>query len=82
MMKRRLVAIQKDRVPDVLDRGLVLAHLMGDESKEMPNIRVMGFNLQDPPVDLLGGVKSSRLVMFQSRRENFRYPAHECPLSR
>ena len=58
-----------DRPSDVLDGKFVLAHLVGDDSQQVPGVGVVRLGGEDPPVALLGGRESARLMVLEGNRQ-------------
>ena len=65
------VAFQPDRPSDVFDGNLVLARLAGDHAEKMNRIGLIRFDLEDPPIDLLGGLQPAGLMVLERNRQCF-----------
>ncbi len=59
----RLGPHQADRPSNVLDRNLVLARLRSDHAEKMERVGLVRRDRENPPIDLLGSLKLSRLVV-------------------
>jgi hypothetical protein len=55
----------------VLDGDLVLAHLVSNHAEKMDRIRMARFRLQNSPVDLLGGLQPTGLMVLDRNRQYF-----------
>ena len=71
VMEGSLGPLQPDRPCNVLDGNLVLAHLAGDDSKQMQCIGMIRLDRQDPPIDLLGQVQPAGLVVLKGNLKCF-----------
>ena len=67
-MEGSLSPVQADGASNILDGNLVLAHLLGDDSQQMPRIGKIRLDLQNLPIDLLGNLESPRLMVLDGDR--------------
>jgi hypothetical protein len=72
-----LIPLQTDRPSDILDGNLVLANLVGNHTEKMPRIGMLRLGLQDPPIDLLGGLQPAGLVVLNRDRQCFGNRCHD-----
>jgi hypothetical protein len=75
-MEGSRTAVQADRPANVLDGNLVLARLGSDHAEKMNRIGLTRFNLQNPPVDLLGGLQPAGLMVLDRDRQCFGNRCH------
>ena len=60
---------------------LVLARLVSQHAEQMKRIGMVGIDLQDLPIDLLGRLEPTGLVVFQGQRECFGNRCHRVYLA-
>ena len=75
-MEGSRIAFQRDRPPDVLDGQLVLADLVSDQAEKMQRIGLIGFDREDLPIDLLGGLQPPGLMVLDRNRQCFGNRCH------
>ena len=67
-MKDSIGSLQLDRPSDMLGGDRVLAHLAGDDSKQVERIGMIRLGGENLAVDLLGSLKSPLLMVPDSNR--------------
>jgi hypothetical protein len=72
----RFGPIQFDCPIDVDDGNLVLTHLEGNESQQMQCVGLIRIDCEDLPVNLLGSLKSPRLMMLDGHLKGFGNRCH------
>ncbi len=75
-MKGSRTALQLDRPANVLDGDLVLAHLVSNYAEKMPRIGMIRFSLQNLPVELLGSLQPTGLMVLYRNRQGFGNRCH------
>ena len=69
VVEGRRPALQPDRPLHVLDGHLVLARLVSNYAEKMPRIGLVWFGLQDLPIDLLGSLQATGLMVLDCERQ-------------
>ena len=75
-VKSRIGRPYPDRLTDVLDRQVILAHLTGNHPQQMQSISMVGVHLQNLPVNRLGLLQIARLVVLQCHSQSFGNSCH------
>ena len=75
-MEESRVPVQRDRPSNVLDGGGVLARLRGDHAEEMHCVGLIRLDLENLPIDFLGGLQPPRLVVLDRNRQGFGSRCH------
>ena len=70
-MENRNTGLHLDRAADVLDRGLVVANLVGDNSQQVQGVGVGRLDRENLAVDLLGGLQAAGLVVLDRHGQSF-----------
>ncbi len=75
-VKSRFGRLYPDRLVDVLDRQVVLAHLTGNHPQQMKSISMFGVHLQNLPVNHLSLLQFARLVVLHRHSQDFGNGCH------
>ena len=75
-MGLRIVRLQFQGPAVAGDGFVALARLVGEQAKQMDGIGLIRFQLQDSPIDLLGGLQPATLMMPDRNRQDFGDDCH------
>jgi hypothetical protein len=59
------------------DRFVQLTHLVGDHAEKMERIDIIWFGLQNLPIDLLGSLEPTALMVLDRNRQSFGNRCHD-----
>ena len=69
--------LERDRPADVLDRYIVLAHLVGDHAQQMPGVGMIRIHLQDLAIDRFGLLQVAQLMVLHCQGQSFGNRCHK-----
>ncbi len=69
--------VQPDRPLDALDGGLVLARLRSNHAEKMERIGMIRLDRENLPIDLLGSLQPTALMVLDRNRQCFGSRCHE-----
>ena len=72
-----IVRLQLQRPAVAGDRFVQLARLVGDHAQKMDRIGMIGFDLQNLPIDLLGSLQPTGLMVLDRDRQCFGNRCHD-----
>ena len=75
-MEGSRIPFQPDRPSNVLDGDLVLAHLVGNHAEKMERIGMIRLDRENLPVDLLGSLQPTGLMVLDRNRQCFGNRCH------
>ena len=75
-MEGSRIAVQPDRPSNVLDGNLVLARLVSNHAEKMPRIGLIRLSRKNLPIDLLGGLQPTGLMVLDRNRQGFGNRCH------
>ena len=76
-MEGSRIPFQPDRPSNVLDGNLVLAHLVSNHAEKMNRIGLIRFSLENLPIDLLGSLQPTGLMVLDRNRQCFGNRCHD-----
>ena len=76
VMEGSRIPFQPDRPSNVLDGNLVLAHLVSNHAEKMSRIGLIRFSLENLPIDLLGSLQPTGLMVLDRNRQCFGNRCH------
>ena len=71
VMEGSHIPFQPDRPSNVLDGNLVLAPLGGNHAEKMNRVGLIRLSLENLPIDLLGGLQPTGLMVLDRNRQRF-----------
>ena len=78
-MEECRVPLQPDRAANIFDGSLVLAHLGGNHAEKMERVGVIRLDRKNLPIDLLGSLQSTGLMVLNGNRQCFENCCHLRP---
>ena len=70
VMEGGRIPFQPDRPSNVFDGNRVLAHLVGEQAEKMNRIGMVRISLQNLPIDVLGNLQPTGLMVLDRNRES------------
>ena len=70
------IPFQPDRTSNVFDGSLVLAHLVSNHAEKVPRVGMIRLDRENLPVDLLGGLQPTGLMVLDRNRQCFGNRCH------
>ena len=77
VMEGSHIPFQPDRPSNVLDSNVVLAHLVGNHAQQMQRIRMIRLDCENLPIDLLGSLQPTGLMVLDRNRQCFGNRCHD-----
>jgi len=77
LWKSATFPFKPDRPSNVVDGDLVIAHLVGNHAEKMDRIGLIRFSLENPPIDLLGSLEPTSLMVLECNRQFVRNRCHK-----